>query len=226
MFTPHPPILPVAFSSFPSALTDFDITGQSTPVPILIGSTRQSISIAIIEDAIFEGEENFTLQLTVPGAGPLGITVAMPRVAMVTIVDNECRCTTTPLQCAVWATSVPVPRHVAMAMVMLEAGSYPGSWGLGVMEGVGVVRRGQGWGACLSRLPISDDSLTELDELLLVLVTSPTGQEGVESGEIKPVKFELIITIMTIMVCVCEVCACTSIVSGVLCSFLLPQSSR
>lgn len=36
---------------------------------------------------------------------------------------------------------------------------------------------------------VIDDSLIKLDELLLVLVASPTRQKGVESGEIKPVKF-------------------------------------
>ena len=97
--------------SFSSALADFDITGnfnseQRTRTAIAINSTRQSISITISEDTIFEGTENFTLELLVHGRRQLGITVAMPEVTTVTIVDNECRCTPPqhrPSLCAMYA---------------------------------------------------------------------------------------------------------------------------
>ena len=105
-----PPLHPLSYLlsplPFSSALTDFDISGnfnpeQSIQAAISINSTRQSISITITDDVIFEGNENFTLELMVHGSGPLGITVAMPEVTTVTIVDNECRCTQHhPSQCA------------------------------------------------------------------------------------------------------------------------------
>ena len=77
----------------PSALTDYDVTGfLSTIQNILPGSTRHNFSVKIIEDSTFEGNENFSLTLTVLDSGPLGITVAMPDVAMVTFVDNESKC--------------------------------------------------------------------------------------------------------------------------------------
>lgn len=93
----HPLLYFLSPLPFSSALTDFDISGnfisnQRTQGAIAINSTRQSISITITDDVIFEGNENFTLELMVPEKGPLGITVAMPEVTTVTIVDNECRC--------------------------------------------------------------------------------------------------------------------------------------
>lgn len=60
--------------------------------------------------------------------------------------------------------------------------------------------------ACFN-ITIIDDSITELDELFRVLITSPTGQEGVESGEIKLVELELNITITDDDgMCTCEMC--------------------
>ena len=49
--------------------------------------------------------------------------------------------------------------------------------------------------ACFN-ITVINDSLVELDELFQVLITSLPGQEGVESGEIKPVEFEPIIGII------------------------------
>ena len=49
--------------------------------------------------------------------------------------------------------------------------------------------------ACFN-ITVINDSLVELDELFQVLITSLPGQEGVESGEIKPVEFESVIRII------------------------------
>ena len=86
-----------------------------------------------------------------------------------------------------------------------------------MVEGVELCGGGEG---SLFPHAIIDDSLIKLDELLLVLVASPTRQKGVESGEIKPVKFELIIIVIGDGVCVkcVHVASATSTVSGVLCS--------
>ena len=58
---------------------------------------------------------------------------------------------------------------------------------------------------CLFNITVINDSLVELDELFQVLITSLPGQDGVESGEIKPVEFEPIIRIIDddgMMLCV------------------------
>ena len=49
---------------------------------------------------------------------------------------------------------------------------------------------------CLFNITVINDSLVELDKLFQVLITSLPGQEGAESGEIKPVEFEPIIRII------------------------------
>lgn len=48
--------------------------------------------------------------------------------------------------------------------------------------------------ACFN-IAIIDDKIIELDELFQVVITSPTGQEGLESEEFKPVQVELNVTI-------------------------------
>ena len=49
--------------------------------------------------------------------------------------------------------------------------------------------------ACFN-ITVINNSLVELDKLFQVLITSLPGQEGVESGESKPVEFEPIIRII------------------------------
>ena len=59
-------------------------------------------------------------------------------------------------------------------------------------------------------LTVINDSLVELNKLFQVLITSLPGQEGVESGEIKPVEFEPIVQIIDDdgMSCVCNGVKC------------------
>ena len=49
--------------------------------------------------------------------------------------------------------------------------------------------------ACFN-ITVINNNLVKLDELFQVLIISLPGQEGVESGEIKPVEFEPIIRII------------------------------
>ena len=53
------------------------------------GTTMVPFSVSIIDDMIFEGNENFTLTIDPTSLPPTGVSVGSPDQATVTIVDDD-----------------------------------------------------------------------------------------------------------------------------------------
>ena len=65
------------------------VSGPYT-VTFYAGTTRVPFDISINNDNIYEGNEDFTLNID-PPSPPNGGTVGNPGQATVTIVDNDCK---------------------------------------------------------------------------------------------------------------------------------------
>ena len=77
-----------------------DYTGGDYPVVFPARSTKESFSIPITNDDIFETDETFFLTLVIPQpAQAIGVMRGDPFMATVTIIndDGECSVTTLPL---------------------------------------------------------------------------------------------------------------------------------
>jgi sugar lactone lactonase YvrE len=84
-----------------SAEAGSDYTATSGTVSFAPGETQKTIVVPISDDALIEGDENFSVSLANPkGAGALG----SPSTAVVTVVDNDGGATPTPT-----ATATPTP---------------------------------------------------------------------------------------------------------------------
>ena len=66
------------------------VSGPYTVV-FLAGQTIATFDIPIVDDIIFEGNENFMLTINSTSL-PSNVTVDNPGEATVTIVDNDCKC--------------------------------------------------------------------------------------------------------------------------------------
>ena len=65
-----------------------DYNSETFTVKFNAGITRAPFNVAIKEDELFEGNENFTLSIK-SSSLPSRVTVTNPKQATVTIVDNE-----------------------------------------------------------------------------------------------------------------------------------------
>ena len=68
---------------------------QIYPVTFLVGSVRQSVNIPIINDTVYELEETFQLEISVPSeavaAGVIDCCYPYTPSATVTISDDDCK---------------------------------------------------------------------------------------------------------------------------------------
>ena len=70
-----------------------DYTGGDYPVIFPAGSTKESFSIPITDDDIFETDETFFLTLVIPPpAQVIGVMRGDPFMATVTIINDEGEC--------------------------------------------------------------------------------------------------------------------------------------
>ena len=70
-----------------------DYTGGDYPVIFPAGSTKESFSIPITDDDIFENDETFFLTLVIPQpAQDIGVMRGVPFMATVTIINDEREC--------------------------------------------------------------------------------------------------------------------------------------
>ena len=72
---------------------DGDYIGREYPVIFPAGSTNENFSIPIIDDDIFELDENFFLTLVIPQpAQDIGVMRGVPFMANITIINDESEC--------------------------------------------------------------------------------------------------------------------------------------
>ena len=70
-----------------------DYTGGDYPVIFPAGSTKESFSIPITDDDIFETEETFFLTLVIPQpAQAIGVMRGVPFMCNVTIINDDGEC--------------------------------------------------------------------------------------------------------------------------------------
>ena len=73
-----------------------DYNGREFPFSFPAGSTKESFSISIVDDVIFETDETFFLTLEIPQqAQDTGVMRGDPYVATVTIINDEGECSVT-----------------------------------------------------------------------------------------------------------------------------------
>ena len=84
-----------------------DYTGMEFQVPLLAGVNKASFSIPIVDDNIFELEEDFSLTLEIPQAAQdIGVMRGDPFMANITITSDECEC----LLVIVMDPNLPLPQ--------------------------------------------------------------------------------------------------------------------
>ena len=69
---------------------DFNCTSHTVNFPI--NATRATLNITLIDDAVYEGNESFTVTIDPSSKLPPGITVGVTNEATVTIVDDDGKC--------------------------------------------------------------------------------------------------------------------------------------
>ena len=73
-----------------------DYNGREFPVSFSAGSTKESFSVSIIDDVIFETDKTFFLTLEIPQpAQDIGVMRGDPYMATVTIINDEGECSVT-----------------------------------------------------------------------------------------------------------------------------------
>ena len=96
--------VPLSFHSNHVSSEPDDYRGREFPVFFPAGETKANFSIPIVDDNIFEFDENFFITLEIPQpAANIGVMRGQPFQATVTITDDEGECvlqrthSTTPL---------------------------------------------------------------------------------------------------------------------------------
>ena len=88
-----------------------DYTGREFFVMFPPGSTKESFTIQIINDNVFESDEMFSLTLETPQpAQTIGVMRAVPFMATVTIINDECESTFNCFYCKFPCSSFTVAR--------------------------------------------------------------------------------------------------------------------
>jgi hypothetical protein len=167
-----------------SASAGADYTGVSTTLNFAAGQTSQTVTIPILEDALFEGNETFNVTLSSPtGGAKLGKTTT----AVVTIVENE-----PSLQFSTASYTVSESKTSLMVTVT-RSGSTAGTVGVSYASADGTATAGQDYTAVSGTLsfgpnvktrtftvPLLADSFVDPagNETILLRLSSPTGGAG------------------------------------------------
>ena len=72
-----------------AALDGQDYTAVDDMVVIAAGQTEAMVTVETMEDNVGEGEESFTLTLSLPGTPPAGVGLGTPAMATATITDDD-----------------------------------------------------------------------------------------------------------------------------------------
>jgi hypothetical protein len=168
-----------------SASAGADYTGVSTTLNFAAGQTSQTVTIPILEDALFEGNETFQVSLSNPAGGA---TLGKTTTAVVTIVENE-----PSLQFSAVGYSVSESK-TSLIVTVTRSGSATGTVGVSYASADGTATAGQDYTAVSGTLsfgpnvktrtftlPLLTDSFVDPagNETILLSLTNPTGGAGV-----------------------------------------------
>ena len=167
-----------------TATTGSDYSAATGTLNFGNGVTSRTISVPILEDALFEGAENFTVSL----ANPLGgATLVAPSIATVTITDNDAAPPAGSLQFSAVSYSVGENGISAMLTVTRSGGSFgavsvdystsngTASAGSDYQFASGTLDFAEGELIRTFNIVIHDDGSYEGDETFSVALSNPAG---------------------------------------------------
>jgi uncharacterized repeat protein (TIGR01451 family) len=161
-----------------TATAGADYTATSGTLTFAAGVTSQTVNVPVLEDALAEGDETFSVTLSAPGGGG---TLGVPSTATVTIVENE-----STLQLG--SASYSIGEGGSATITVKRSGSKTGIVTVDYATADGTAIAGSDYAATAGvltfpngiavktfKVPIIGDTLQEVSETFSVSLSNPTG---------------------------------------------------
>jgi hypothetical protein len=172
-----------------TAAAGSDYQATSGAISFADGEVSQTITITLIDDLVYEGNETFSLQLSNPTGGAL---LGMPTSVAVTVVDDELPPNAGTLQFSAASYSVNEDGGIITITVNRQGGSYgsvsvdyattdgTATAGIDYNSATGSLVFGDGIVSQTFNVSIIDDAIYEGDEVLSLALSNVSG--GVDLG--------------------------------------------
>lgn len=167
-----------------SAIAGTDYIATSGALTFLDGETSKTFVIAILDDTIFEGDENLIVNLSAPSGGA---TLGNPSSAPLTIINNDAQPQPGQLRFSAAGYSVSENGGVA-SIVIMRSGGADGTVTVNYATSNGTATAGADYSTTTGTLtfnpgvtsrsfniPIIDDAAYEGNEIVNLVISSPTG---------------------------------------------------